>query len=131
MSLPRTLTDREQDKFEEGPLGETRVRVTSIGSITGDVNIVGPGTSARVSYVTLNSATWTAIPAVALADRKSLSIQNQSSTQIKYDYDNSVVGYNGVIINPSGERFLEIQESLIVYGKAQSGTCVVLVEELA
>ena len=85
----------------------------------------------RISYVTLNAATWTALPPVALANRNALSIQNTSGTQIVIEYDNAIVGYNGVVISPGAERFYSITDQILIYAKAQAGTPTITIEELS
>ena len=128
MSLALPLTDREYQKFEAGPDGETRVRVITIGDVTttpSGLNIAG-----RMTIVTLNDSTWTALPATQLTERNGMSVQNQSAKQIKLHYDNTTVGYVGTIVNPDGERFYDIR-TIALYGKCQSGTCDILIEELS
>lgn len=99
-------------------------------SISGQVIVSGLSIGGKITYVTLNDTTWTKLPAVHLAERNAISIQNQSATEIKIEYDNTVVGYSGVTIRPDGERFYEIRD-VPIYAKCQTGTCVILVEELA
>lgn len=105
---------------------DTYIRGGSIGVTTSGLEIAG-----KVTEVALNSATWTALPATALANRNAICIQNPTGIEIKINYDNSVVGYVGVIIGPSGERYYDITDSIVIYAKSASGTPTVNVEELS
>lgn len=129
MALPTALNDREYRKFEEVG-GEPAVRVTG-QNFSGTFSPTGLNIAGRMTLVTLNDSTWTALPATPLANRNAISIQNQDTVEIKYNYDNTEPGYVGAKIAPDGERFLEIKDTIIVYAKTQTGTATILVEELS
>ena len=99
----------------------------------GQIGVVPSGLSVggKITEVTLNSTTWTALPAVPLANRNAVGIQNRSGIEVKMNYDNTVVGYVGVVIPDSGERFYDITGAIILYAKSVSGTPKVIVEEIA
>jgi len=100
--------------------------------ITGDVSILGLKNGGRVTEVTLNSVTWTALPAAALTDRNAIAVQNMSATEVKVNYDSTTVGYVGMAILASGgERQYDIQDDIILYGKSAAGSVSVNVEEIA
>ena len=122
MSLPQTLNDREFQKFELTFRDEAAVRIKSD---TETLNVGGV-----ISSVTLNAATWTALPATPYAYRKTISIQNQSSGSIKLNYNASAIGYTGVIIPKDGERVYNLSPEVVIYGKCQSGTSTIIVEEV-
>jgi hypothetical protein len=124
MTLPVTLLDREFQKFEEIN-GTPHVRTSGTAQFT------GLSTAGRITEVTLNSSTWTALPSSALSGRNGLGIQNRSGTEIKINYDNSVPTYTGVTIINGAERFYDITDSIIVYAKSASGTPTIVVEEIA
>ncbi|TXH08946.1 MAG: hypothetical protein E6R04_09635 [Spirochaetes bacterium] len=112
----------ERLKFTTNSDGEVVIRTES--------TTAGIGGSGLVTVVTLNSSTWTALPASALSGRKALAIQNRSGIEIKINYSSGVVGYVGMVIPDGGERFYDIGD-IVVYGKSASGTPDVNVEELA
>lgn len=85
----------------------------------------------RITRVTLNTLTWTALPPAALVDRNTISIQNVSASEIRLQYDNTTVGYEGVTVASGSERFYNITDAIPIYAKAQVGTPEILIEELA
>lgn len=101
------------------------------GSVTGEFTPTGLRNGGRLTEVTLNALTWTALPPTALTDRNGISIQNQSNIEIKLHYDNTTVGYVGVKVAADSERFYEIKDTIVIYGKASSGTPTILIEELS
>jgi len=127
MVLRRTISDREWDKFTENSNGDTAVR----GVVEGNFSFSGLRIGGRISEVTLNDATWVALPAIPLTDRNAISVQNTSNVEIKIQYDNLVVSYSGVAIGISGERFYDLTDQIIIYGKSSSGSAVITIEELA
>jgi len=104
---------------------------TITGEVTGSFRPAGLTTGGRLSFVTLSTGAWTALPASPLANRNALSIQNTSGIEIKIDYVNTEPTYKGVAIGSGNERFYTITDSIIIYAKAASGTPEILVEELA
>jgi hypothetical protein len=130
MSLPQSLNDREYQKFVDFAVGETAVRVTG-SNFSGTFSQSGLSIAGKITVVTLNDTTWVALPPTPLTDRNGLSIQNQSGKEIKLQYDNTTVGYVGPIVNPSSERFYDIKDTILIYGKCSSGTCDIIIEELS
>ena len=129
MALPTVLNDREFRKFEEVG-GEPAVRVTG-QNFSGSFSGSGLKNAGRVTEVTLNDLTWTALPATPLTDRNALAIQNFSGQLVKVNYDNSVSGFVGAHIPDGQERFYDITEDIIQYAKCASGSATVVVEELS
>lgn len=117
---------RSVDKLSDSPLCY-RLRTTATGTFTPQ----GLTTAGKVTEVTLNTATWTALPATALTDRNALGIINTSGVEIKLNYDSDVVGYVGVPVPDQGQRYYDVTDSITVYAKASSGTPTVIVDELA
>lgn len=91
----------------------------------------GLRTAGLVTAVALNSTTWTALPPSALTGRNALSIQNPSAIEIKINYSAVIVGYVGMVIGSGGERFYDITDDILVYGKSASGTPTINIEELS
>ena len=108
-----------------------QAKTSPIGTVNGTLTQSGLSKGGRLTKVTLNAATWTALPATPLAGRNGLSIQNTSATQIVLDYVTTNGAYEGVIMNTSAERFYSITDAIIIYAKAQAGTPTIMIEELA
>ena len=102
-----------------------------IGGVDGTVTISGQKNSGKFTEVTINSTTWTALPSTALANRNSLTIQNQGSVAIKVSPSNVPAGYVGMVIHPSGDRSYNIGPSIVLYAKSSSGSVTVGVEEFS
>ena len=103
---------------------------------TGVVQLKGLTKGGRVTKVTINDATWTALPATPLPDRNAIAVQNRSGTaaRFNYDYTGPLPGNDdGMEIAGFGERQYDITDSIILYAKvvAGGGTKDVWVEELA
>jgi hypothetical protein len=105
--------------------------VVSGGEVSGTLNPSGLKDGGRVTEVTINSTAWTALPVNALNNRNALAIQNRSGIEIKINYDNTVSGYEGMVIDNGGERFYDITDAIVIYAKAQSGTPTINIEELS
>lgn len=105
-------------------------------SIDGDITSRPGGLTVGglISEVTLNSATWTALPPSALSGRNQMSIQNISGIDIKINYNSFgplPVGYFGTTVSSGSERHYLVTETIVIYGKSASGTPTIQVEELA
>lgn len=101
--------------------------------ITGTLKVSGLTIGGRVSVVTINDASWTPLPATALASRNAIGIQNVSGVEIKLQYDQSTVGYIGVKMGIEGERYYDITDTIPIYARAApgSGSVQVVIEEIA
>lgn len=134
MALDQNINTLEKEKFLETSNSETAVRVAiaaGSGGITGEFTVSGLKIAGKVTVVTVNDATWTAIPTTALANRNAISIINRSGQQVKINYSPSIIGYVGVPIDNGSERFYDISDSIVVYCKSQTGSAELIVEELA
>jgi len=102
-------------------------------SVSGTFTTSGLKIAGLITTVTINDATWTALPGTPLANRNAISVQNESAFQVRYNYNPLTVGYKGVRINADGERFLDVTESIILYAKASpgSGSVDLIIEELS
>jgi hypothetical protein len=79
----------------------------------------------------LSDTAWTALPPVPLINRNAINIQNYSGTQIKLNFDPSIAGYVGIIVNDQSERNYDIKDSILIYAKAELGNPVVIIEEVS
>jgi hypothetical protein len=100
-------------------------------SFSGTFTPQGLNIAGRMTEITVNDATWTALPAVSLPNRNALCIQNQSNVAIKLQYDPSVLPYSGIIVLEGGERTYDIKPNITVYGRSFSGDAIVVAEELS
>jgi hypothetical protein len=99
--------------------------------LQGGLSSSGLSVAGRISRVTLNDTTWTALPLSALANRNGVGIQNDSTTQIKLNFDNAEPGYIGWSLNASGETFIDVTDAITVYAKSQTGTPTITVMEVS
>lgn len=126
--LPRTIEDREYQKFTCTTDDQVAVRT----NVEGTLQFSGLSIGGKITLVSINDSTWTALPATALANRNGLSIQNVSGQDIYLQYDNtSVTANEWVTVGNNVERYYNITDTIVVYGKASNGTVNVLIEELA
>lgn len=100
-------------------------------SLSGNLRPSGLNVGGLITEVTLDSTSWTPLPATPLANRNAICIQNRSNIEIKINYDNTVPTYTGMVIVNNGERFYDISDGIIIYAKATSGTPTITIEELA
>jgi hypothetical protein len=131
VALRTTVQDREWDKFTLDDDGLTAVRTKTTGTLTGTIRPSGLNIGGRVSEVTINSASWTALPATPLTDRNALAIQNVSGQDIKINFDSGVAGFVGMVIGDGSERTYDITDDIIIYAKSSSGSAVLNIEEIA
>lgn len=129
VTLRTHLNDREYDKFEEVS-GETAVRVTGT-NFSGNFTPQGLNIGGKISTVSINNSSWTALPLTPLANRNALGIQNFSGQEIKLNFDNSTVGYIGIIMQDSSERFYDIKDTIVIYAKSSTSSCSIVIEELS
>lgn len=128
MVLPRTLQTLEQQKFCETTDNNVAVRTCPEG---GSFQIQGLSVEGKITIVSIDDSSWTALPATPLTNRNGLGIQNLSGQNIYINYDNTVVGFEGILIPDGAERFYNITDSIVIYAKSGSGAVGVTVEELA
>lgn len=98
---------------------------------TGTFTPSGLNNGGKITTVSLNAVTWSALPATALAGRNAICIQNASALEIKINYASDIVGYTGIIIPANGERYYDVTDSIVIYGKSTSGTPDVIIEEIS
>jgi len=129
MALPNHIVDREYQKFEEvGGLPAVRV---SGSNFSGTFRTSGLTVGGKITEVAINDSSWTVLPGTALTDRNAVGIQNFSGQEIKLNYDNTTVGYVGVILKDNDQRQYDITDDILIYAKASSGSCTVIIEEIA
>lgn len=98
---------------------------------TGTFRLSGLTVEGKITVVSLNAVTWTALPPSALSNRNAIGVQNQSAINIKLNYDPTTVGWVGIYVGAGAERYYDITDQIVLYAKAESGTPDIVVEELA
>lgn len=129
MTLPNHINDREYRKFLEVD-GEPAVRISGT-NFSGAFRTSGLTIGGKITEVTISDSSWTALPATALANRNAVGVQNFSGQEIKLNYDNTTVGYVGVIMRDADQRQYDIDDSILLYAKSSAGSCTIIVEEIA
>ena len=104
-------------------------------TITGEVTSVSGGHKAgKETQMTIDDTQWWPIPATAMVGRAGVGMQNEetvASKKFRVNFDNTAP-FVGTIVYAYGERFYQIDESVIIYAKAFPGETILLnVEELA
>lgn len=117
---------------EEDPTKTTkyRFRTTSTGSFSPS----GLQTGFRHTDVTIDSTSWTPLPATALTDRNSIFLRNRSGIEIKINSDITdalPAGYVGTAIEADETYSVDLADEVIIYAKAASGTPTIEVTEYA
>ena len=92
---------------------------------------VGLTTGGKVTEVSINPTTWTALPSTALEDRNAVGVQNRTGQEIKVNYDPGVSGYVGMVVSNGSERTYDITDGIILYAKSIDTIVTVNVEEIA
>ena len=129
MALSPNINDREKAKFCLTDDNETAVR--TCGQLTGELVPAGIQIAGRITEVSVDEKSWSALPATPLADRKGLQIQNQSDEEIKYNYDSGQAGYVGMIIPSGGSAYIDLANEIVIYAKSISSTVTIAVEEIS
>lgn len=126
--------DEDDNVFRFLPITDDGLKISGVIDAPTDGLPVYPSglrNAGKVTEVSINSASWTALPPLPLTNRNALAIQNYSGQTVKINYSNSVVGFIGLIIPDQSERQYDITESIPIYGKCESGSAVVIVEEIS
>lgn len=107
--------------------GETVIRT----SATGVFSPTGLRFGGKMTAVTLNNSTWTALPPSPLADRNAINIQNYSGSNIIVNFDNTVPIYEGIQINDQNERNYDIKQTIQIFAKSEVSGAIIMVEEIS
>lgn len=108
-----------------------RVKNTSLDpvEISGTIIPSGLTTGGLMTELTLTT-TPVALPATALTNRNTLSIQNQDLTNdVMINYVSSFS--SGWLIYAGGYKEIPVTDNIIIYGRSVVGTAVVLIDEIA
>lgn len=93
---------------------------------------MGLSRAGKITIVSINQTTWTALPASALAFRNAINIQNETAQKVKVNYDNTTVGFVGMTVFANGgERQYAITPAIVIYAKSETSTIDINVEELS
>lgn len=108
--------------------------VSISGTVSGEFTPSGLRIQGKHSFVTVNSVSWTPLPAVPLTDRNGMSVQNESGIDVRIRYLEGIgdATWRGSLIpGNGGDRFYNIKDSIVVYAKSASGTPELIVEEIS
>ena len=99
----------------------------------GQVGAIPSGlkTAGKITLVPLTTGAWSALPAVALAARNSMAIQNTTADQIRINFTAGAPAGEGWIVNPNGEFFIDITDAIPLFARAVTGTPTITVMELS
>lgn len=111
--------------------GRRGLHVIPQGGATG----IKPYDAARISTITVNHVAWVAAPAVALANRKSILIQNiDKKWTLLWSYTNNPASLVGFEIGAGGIKEVSLADHVQVYVRIKEVTTDVttpIIEELA
>ena len=107
--------------------GNPALRTTGNGVF----ELSGLNDGGKVTEVTLNPTTWTALPLTPLTNRNAMNIQNVSAEDIKVNYNSGQAGFVGMLIGSGSERSYDIKDTIIIYGKSISSVVTINIEEIA
>lgn len=133
MSEIKTISPLLMDRSEAlgnsiDPTGRRALHVLAQGGI---LQIQGVSVQGRIQQVTVPVVSWVAAPAVPLAGRNSLLIQNTSNRAILWNYTNNPAVTIGFSIPAGGYREVLITDQVTVYLRTTGAPQTVIVEELA
>lgn len=101
-------------------------------AVTGTFSPSGLRVAGRVTEVLLSTTEWTALPPGGpLDNRNAINIQNYSGDEIRLNYDPTVAGFKGIILNDQSERALDIKDTIQLFAKAKTGGSVIIVDEIS
>lgn len=124
------------ESFTQTDGGDTAIRIKG----ETDVKLSGLNIEGRVTRVTLNDTTWTALErsgstyptgAGALSNRNAIAVQNFSGIEIRLNYDNTEATTHGVVMRNGSERYYDITDDITIYAKATTGNPEIIIEEIA
>jgi hypothetical protein len=103
-----------------------------VPEVSGLLQTAGLRVAGKTSQVTLNDSSWVPLPNTPLINRNAISIQNFSGTGIKLTF-NPLDGSHGYLVTNGSERYYDISDQIIVYGRtvAGGGSVTIIVEELS
>ena len=126
--------DRAADLFRFLPVTDDGLKISGVINAPTDGLPVYPSglrNGGKITLVILTSVNWTALPFTAFAARNALAVQNYSGQTVKINYSPLVSGFAGIIIPDQSERQYDITENIVLYGKCESGSAEVIVEEIS
>lgn len=109
-----------------------KLKVDSAGRLISSSSLQGLYMAGKITIIALSDSEWTELPATALTNRNSISIQNQSGNgnSVLMNYSPNAPA-EGIRIEDGGYRALTIGGGIKVYGRMETGVGAVAVEELA
>lgn len=119
-------------------VGDNSCSISPSTSVSGTLTVAshpqGLLKEGRHSFITVNAVSWTALPAVPLADRNGVSIQNESGTAVRIRYLEGIgdLTWRGSRIpGNNGDRFYNVKDTIVLYAMAETGTAALIIEEIS
>ena len=115
-------------------VGDNSCGLSATVSVTGEITPSGLRRAGKHSFITINSTSWTKLPAVPLVDRNGMSVQNESGIDIRIRYLEGIgdLTWKGSKIpGNGGDRFYNIKDTIEIYAMSASGTPEIIVEEIS
>jgi len=135
VTLPVSINDLEKEKFRDGGALGTRVAITTDGEPL-DANFAPSGLRIRlkISNIAITDSA-SPIPAIALADRNSIIIQNKDPLETLFIGESDVEASGaseGWEVAPTSFFSTDIKNNIVLYGIAPTGKTInIKVMELA
>lgn len=104
---------------------------SSVANIVGTFTPSGLNTAGKLTQITLNIATWTALPATALTDRNGVGFQNRTSDQVLVGFISGAATTLGWTVDVNGEFFIDVTDAVVIFGLALTGTPTITVMEVS
>ena len=117
-------------------IGDNSCSIAPSVSVSGTISTTPSGlmNQGRHSFVTVNSTTWTALPASPLPDRNGVSIQNESGIAVRIRYVEGIgdLTWKGSRIPGNyADRFYDVKDSIVLYAMSESGSPTLIIEEIS
>jgi hypothetical protein len=129
--VPEQINYLERAKFEivtVDNIDYIAVRTNVRGELTPQGLTVG----GLITYPALTAISWLPIPTTPLANRNSIFIQNQSSTETLWlQFDNAATLLKGIRVKPGGTYSTNVRDTIILYGCVTTANSDVMVSEQA
>jgi len=85
--------------------------------------------TATESVLNVPANTWTLLPATAATGRVLVEVNNKGENKIYFSFDNTAIIKNRFAIGSGETRIFPIQDTLLLYARAHSGSSRVIVIE--
>lgn len=100
-------------------------------AVTGTFSLTGLSIAGRFTPVELTNTEWRPLPVTPLANRNNMTVINEGNVIVRLNF-NTLAPFEGRPVFPNGgKETFDIRGTIPIYGRTESGTFYVGVEELA